>query len=178
MDSINRNQPEENRKDLLGQEAHEKIQALGQKAKTCFFCTHITAGQHFNTRPMSFQKIDEEGVCWFLSPADSHKNADIQEDPSVQLLFQGSDYSDFVTLYGRASISQDKEKIKELWEPILKTWFTEGIDDPRITVIKVTPQDGYYWDTKHGEVVSFAKKIVGAVTGKTLDDSIEGDLQP
>ena len=27
-------------------------------------------------------------------------------------------------------------------------WFTEGVRDPRITVIKVTPEDGYYWDTK------------------------------
>ena len=26
--------------------------------------------------------------------------------------------------------------------------------DPRITVIKVTPSDGYYWDTKHGNAVA------------------------
>lgn len=30
--------------------------------------------------------------------------------------------------------STDKALIKELWEPILKTWFTEGQDNPRITV--------------------------------------------
>ena len=176
MDSINRNQPEENRKDLQQSEAGRKIKSLGEKAKTCFFCTKITTGQHFSTRPMSLQKIDEDGTCWFLSSSDSNKNAEIKEDPSVQLLFQGSDYSDFVTLYGRASISQDKEKIKELWEPILKTWFTGGTDDPRITVIEVNPQDGYYWDNKHGAIVSFAKMAVGAIIGKTLDDSIEGKL--
>ena len=177
MDSINRNQPEENRKDLNSAEAGEKIKELGEKAKTCFFCTRITTGKHFSTRPMSLQKIDDDGICWFLSSIDSHKNADIKEDPSVQLLFQGSDYSDFVTLYGKATVSQDKEKIKDLWEPVLKTWFTDGVDDARITVIRVAPQDGYYWDTKHGQVVSFVKQIVGAVTGKTLDDSIEGQLK-
>lgn len=176
MDSINRNQPEENRKNLQGAEADKKIKELGDKAKTCFFCTSIVTGKHFATRPMSLQKIDEDGICWFLSPADSHKNAEIKQDPSVQLLFQGSDYSGYVTLYGQATISQDKEKIKELWEPILKTWFTEGVDDSRITVIKVEPQDGYYWDTKHGQVVSFVKQVIGAVAGKTLDDSIEGKL--
>jgi general stress protein 26 len=64
--------------------------------------------------------------------------------------------------------------IKELWEPIIKTWFTEGVDDPRITVIKVETQEGYYWDTKHGNAVAFIKMAAGAIMGKTLDDSIEG----
>ena len=67
--------------------------------------------------------------------------------------------------------------IKELWEPILKTWFTEGIDDPRITAIRVTPTDGYYWDTKHGNAVAGVKMMIGAMIGKTLDDSIEGTLR-
>ena len=58
----------------------------------------------------------------------------------------------------------------------LYTWFTEGKDDPRITVIKVTPTDGYYWDTKHGAAIAGAKMLVGAAIGKTLDDSVEGRL--
>ena len=125
---------------------------------------------------MSIQKVDEHGNFWFLSSDDSHKNEDIQEDPNVQLLFQGSKYSDFLSIYGTASISKDKAIIKELWEPILKTWFTEGEDDPRITVIKVEATEGYYWDNKHGNAVALAKTVVGAILGKTLDDSIEGKL--
>lgn len=175
MDSINQNQPEENYKALQGAEAREKIKELCE-GKSCFFCTAIQSGSQFPTRPMSVQKIDDDGVLWFLSANDSHKNAEIARDPKVQLLFQGSSYSDFVTLYGMATITEDKMVIKELWEPILKTWFTEGIDDPRITAIGVKPADGYYWDNKHGNVVAFAKQIAGAIMGKTLDDSIEGDL--
>ncbi len=51
-----------------------------------------------------------------------------------------------------------------------------GVDDPRITAIEVRPERGYYWDTKHNRAIVFAKMIVGAVTGRTLDDSIEGKL--
>jgi hypothetical protein len=50
------------------------------------------------------------------------------------------------------------------------------VDDPRITVIKVTPTEGYYWDNKHGNAVAGAKMMIGAMIGKTLDDSIEGKL--
>jgi len=177
MDSINQQQPEENRKDLQGNEAAKKIKELVNNAKTCFFCTNNNAGNEFATRPMSVQKIDDDGNLWFLSATDSHKNTELKTDSMVQLLFQGSAYSDFLNIHGIATVSRDKEKIKELWEPILKTWFTEGIDDPRISVIKVEPSEGYYWDTKHGAAIAFAKKLVGAAIGKTLDDSIEGTLK-
>lgn len=176
MDSINQNQPEENRKNLEGAEAVNKIKELGDKA-TCFFCTNIKTGIPFSTRPMSVQKIDDQGNLWFLSATDSHLNSELKADPFVHLLFQRSAHSDFLNIYGVAVISQDKNKIKELWEPIFKTWFTEGEDDPRIAIIKVEPSEGYYWDNKHGNVVAFVKTAIGAVIGKTLDDSIEGTLE-
>lgn len=176
MDSINRQQPEDNHEDLRGTPAIEKLKELADKAESCFFCTSITTGKQFSTRPMAALKVDDDGICWFLSAEDSHKNAEIAADPAVQLLFKGSSHSDFMTLYGSASINKDKNKIKELWNPIIKTWFTEGIDDPRITVIRFSPSAGYYWDTKHGQIVAFAKQIVGALTGQTLDDSIEGKI--
>jgi general stress protein 26 len=178
MDSINKNQEEENMKDLSGAEATEKIKELAGKADTCFFCTDIKTGQPFPTRPMAVQKIDDEGNFWFLSADDSHKNAEIKQDDFVQLLFQGSSYSDFLNVYGKATITKDKNVIKELWKPILKTWFTEGEDDPRITAIKVDTEGGYYWDNKHGNAVAMIKQVIGAFRGKTMDDSIEGNINP
>ena len=177
MDSINKEQSEDNRNDLFGEEGTEKIKELVHSAKTCLFCTDIKTGKPFATRPMAVQDVDENGNLWFLSADDSHKNTEIGEDNHVQLLFQGSSYSDFLSLYGRTSVSKDKNKIKELWKPIYKDWFTEGVDDPRITVIKVTPEDGYYWDTKHNMVVGMLKRVAGAISGKTMDDSIEGTIR-
>jgi len=40
----------------------------------------------------------------------------------------------------------------------------------RITVIHVTPSEGYYWTTKHGKATAGAKMLIGAAIGKTLDD--------
>lgn len=176
MNSINQNQPEQNTAHLQGSEAGKKIRELAKKNNTCFFCSKIVTGEPLHVRPMAVQEIDDEGNFWFLSANDSHKNEEIEQDNEVQLLFQGSAHSDFLSIYGRATISTDKQKIKELWEPVLKTWFTEGVDDPRITVIKVETDQGYYWDNKHGDAVAFAKMGLGALLGKTLDDSIEGTL--
>ncbi len=178
MDSINKESPEDNFKDLIGKEGVEKIKELAKKAGSCFFCTRIRAGEAFRTRPMSAEHIDDRGSFWFLSASDSHKNQDLQQDPAAQLLFQGSGYSDFMMLYGRAEISTDKQKIKELWDPMMKTWFTGGENDPRITVIQFIPSQGYYWDTKHGMAVAMVKRAYGAAVGETYDDSIEGQIKP
>lgn len=177
MSSIDQEQPEQNTENLYGTEAIEKIRELVKQASSCFFCTAITTGKPVPTRPMAVRDVDDRGRLWFLSASDSSQNREIQRDPAVQLLFQGSPHSDFLTLYGHATVGRDRAKIEELWEPLLKTWFTGGIDDPRITVIQVTPADGYYWDTKHSRVIVLAKMIAGAITGKTLDDSIEGRLR-
>ena len=177
MNSINRNQPEENRKDLLGQEAIDKIQELVQQSSNCFFCTAEPNGRPRGVRPMNVREVDGQGNLWFLSASDSHHIAELALNPEVQLYFQGSRHSDFLHLVGKASISADRRRIERLWEPALKTWFTGGIDDPRITVIQVEPVDGYYWDTKHGNFVAGVKVMIGAALGVTLDDSLEGAIK-
>jgi len=176
MDSINQNQSELNRADLRGTDAIKQAKELIEKAQTCFFCTGSATGSS-GARPMSVQEVDDSANLWFLSADDSHKNQELERDPNVTLYFQGSAHSDFLTLRGTVSISRDKEKIKQLWEPVVKTWFTEGVDDPRITVIRVVPSEGYYWTTKHGKAIAGAKMLIGAAIGKTLDDSIEGQLR-
>ena len=176
MDSINKNQPEDNREDLRGQEAVKKIQDMVEHAENCFFCSTVATGDSNGDRPMNVRQVDDEVNLWFLSASDSRKNQELALDPSVRLYFQGSKHSDFMQLNGQATVTRDREKIQELWSPMIQTWFTEGQDDPRITVIKVSPTEGYYWDTKHGNAVAGVKILIGAMLKKTLDDSVEGTL--
>ena len=44
-------------------------------------------------------------------------------------------------------------------------------------MIKVEPEQAYYWDNKHGNAIAGIKILIGAALGKTLDDSVEGDLK-
>jgi general stress protein 26 len=176
MDSIDKNQREDNRADLQGQEAVKKIKEMVEQAQNCFFCSAIATGDSNGDRPMNVRQVDDEGSLWFLSASDSRKNQELALDPSVRLYFQGSKHSDFMQINGVATISRDRKKIDELWSPLVQTWFTEGKDDPRITVIKVTPAEGYYWDTKHATAIAGVKMLIGAALRKTMDDSIQGTL--
>jgi hypothetical protein len=65
MDSINKNQPEENHEDLRGGKAAEKIKELIEKNKSCFFCTQQAKGESEGVRPMS-AGIPNTGMPWPL----------------------------------------------------------------------------------------------------------------
>jgi general stress protein 26 len=177
MDSINRNQAEDTLQNLNGQAAIDKIQELVERGQNCFFCTAVGTGPTDGVRPMNVRKLDERGDIWFLSAVDSHQNLEIANNPSVRLYFQGSRHSDFLYLNGNVTISTEQEVIDDLWEPTLSNWFTEGRRDPRITALQFTPSSGYYWDTKHGQGVTYIKMLLGAALGRTLDDSLEGRVE-
>ena len=177
MNSLKHEQKDEKRKDLSAVEAVKKIKELADQANICFFCTESSTGQTKGARPMSILQVDDDGTLWFVSPKGSDKNHEIASNPSVRLYFHGSAHSDLMYLIGEAYLHQDRSKIKEIWNPFLKTWFTEGQDDPRISIIKVKPSEGYYWDSKHGNVVATIKMVIGSAIGKTIDDSVEGTLK-
>jgi general stress protein 26 len=176
-DSSNNTQStEEHIKTLEGSEALEKLKHIAMKAETCFFCTNIKTGLPVSVRPMSVLEVDKEGNLWFMSMKDSTKNKEVAVDPFTHLFFQESTNSGFLNVYGITEVSTDQQKIDELWKPILKVWFQDGKDDFKISLLKVVPTNVYYWDNKHGDVVSFAKMAASVVTGKTMDDSVEGNL--
>lgn len=164
-------------KDVRRDEAMLKIKELADKADICLFATNLTE-LPLSARPMSRQAIDDDGTLWFFSHKDSHKNEHIEKDSRVQLFFSNTSNQEYLSLYGTAEIVKDAAKAKEIWSPIAKTWFHGGPEDPALTILKVTPEDGYYWDTKNGKLVSLVKMVAGAITGKELDGSLEGKLKP
>ncbi len=164
-------------KSLSGEEAVKKLKDLAISAENCFFCTSIKTGLPVSVRPMSVLQVDDAGNLWFASQKDSNKNNEIASDPFTHLFFQENKNSGFLNIYGISEIVTDQDKIDELWNPLLKVWFQGGKDDPNITLIKVEPTNVYYWDTKHGDMIAFVKMAASIVTGKTMDDSVEGNLE-
>lgn len=178
MDSTQQQKPAEHRQDLQGAAAIARLREMVKASPNCFFCTTEGPGRPTDTRPMNVREVDEEGNFWFLSSSDSLKNRELSRDASVELFFQGSEHSGFLHVTGRASISRDRARIAALWGPMLDNWFTGGQDDPRVTVIKVEPTGGYYWDNQHGDFIAGVKILVGSALGRTHDDSVEGTLRP
>ncbi|KDN55967.1 pyridoxamine 5'-phosphate oxidase family protein [Flavobacterium seoulense] len=162
---------------LTHRKAIEKLKELSESARICMFCTNLTE-LPMNSRPMSLQECDQEGNLWFISSAESNKNFEIKEENKVQLYFMNNGNAEYLSIYGKAFIYKDRHTIEEKWSSLANAWFEEGKDDPKVTIIRVTPEETYYWDTKAGKFITMLSFIGAALTGKTTDnsDGVEGNL--
>lgn len=163
-------------KNLSNKEGIDKLKELIESEGMCMFCTSLSA-YPIAARPMSTQEVDDDGNLWFFSRFSSEKNEEIMQDNRVQLFYGNTGSSAYLSVAGVATIMTDKEKAKELWTGWARTWFNEGADDPDLSIIKVAPEDVYYWDTKNNKLISLLKIATGAILGKTMDDGVEGKIK-
>jgi len=164
-------------KNLSAADAIEKIRDITKDANICMFVTDLSS-LPLSGRPMATQEVDEDGNIWFMSDRNSDKNREIENDDKVQLFYSHTSNYEYLSIFGRGEIVNDRSKIEGFWTPMVKTWFKEGKDDPNISLIKVIPEDAYYWDTKNNKMVSLVKFAMGAIgiTPKN-DGGIEGKLK-
>jgi general stress protein 26 len=144
---------------------NERVWDLIDDIPICMLSTWT--GQELRARPMDARGRPEENAIYVLTDARHHKDDEIARYPQVMLAFADTGAMKFVSLSGRAEVSNDRAKIKELWEPTAQAWW-KSADDPNIRVLKVTPTEAEFWDGP-GKVVSLVKMMVAAASGTRPD---------
>lgn len=162
---------------FYSKEAVQKLKHLVAEIDICLFCTNIKTDDGATCRPMSTQKVDEDGNLWFFSNAYSDKNKEIKHNKQVQLFYAHPGKSAYLVVNGQAEIVFDKNKIEELWTPLVKVWFADGKEDSAISLIKVNTKSAYYWDTDGSKMINFLKMVASVATGTTLDIGKEGSIK-
>ena len=147
MDSIDENQAEENRGDLTGREAVERIREVVEGQDVLLLHSRSAGGE--GRRPMNVQQVDDEGNLWFLSATTASRTRRSRRPVRRALLPGIGPLRLHLGERARHGLPRQGEDRRAVGA-VVKTWFTGGMDDPRITAIKVVPTEGYYWDTKHG----------------------------
>ena len=157
------------KENLQDREALDKLKELAESLDICMFTT-LHNGRMY-ARPMSTQQIEDDGTMWFFTYEDSQGAQDANYD-HVCLSYASSPKNTYLTVQGRAEVSYDKGKMKELWKDILTAWFPQGLDTPGIALIRVTPEEAHYWDSDASRMRILAQYAVAKVTGKY--ESMEG----
>ena len=116
------------------------------------------------SRPMGLQQSEFDGDLWFFTYAQSHKMSEILSRPGVNVTFENS--GSWVSISGNANQVDDKAKMSELWNPLLKAWFPDELETSGITLLKVEATSAEYWDSDSPQVVQLFGMIKAAATGK------------
>lgn len=138
--------------------------------------TTIANGK-IHSRPMSTQEMDENGDLWFFTSDDSRKIDEIERDDRVNAAYSDPGGNTYVSVFGRADVVKDRAKMEELWNPIHKAWFPEGLDDPHICLLKVSIEEAEYWDAPSSKFVQLAGFIKAIATGTEADYGEHGTIR-
>jgi general stress protein 26 len=156
-------------------ESIEKLKGMLEDIDFAMLTT--MAGNKFRSRPMSTQEMDENGDLWFFTSDETHKVEEIEADDRVLVAYSKPEDNTYVSVFGRAKLVKDRQKIEELWNPIHKAWFPEGVDDPHLSLLKISIEEAEYWDSPNSKLVQIAGFIKALVTGQEADGGDYGKIK-
>ncbi len=149
---------------------YRKLGELIKEVKIAMLTT-VTAEGSLRSRPMATQKTEFDGDLWFFTGASSPKADEIEQDSNVNLSYASPESNTYVSASGTAQVVQDKERAKELWNPIMKAWFPKGLDDPNLALLRVRVEEAEYWDFSSSTMVQIAGFVKALTTGKKYEAS-------
>jgi general stress protein 26 len=148
-------------------ETYDKLHELLEDFDAAMLVTNTTAGE-LRSRPMALADIEPDGTLWFLTQSDSGKMDEIARDAQVNVSLQSK--RQFVSISGTARPVQDRAKLDEIWTEAWKTWFPGGKADPKLVLIRVTPNSGEYWDNSGSSGIKYLIEAGKAYLSGTRPD--------
>lgn len=145
-------------------EAEQKIWSLIKGIHIAMLTTTDPNGSLYS-RPMATEQEHFTGELFFLTRAHSEKVQEIRDNSQVNLAYVDTHGSTFVSLNGTASLSRDRARIQELWQPSFKAWFPDGENDLEIAVLTVRVEEAEYWDAPSSAIVRNIRILQRAVRG-------------
>jgi general stress protein 26 len=156
---------------LSGDAAIAKARELLPGFRAAMLVTRAAGGTGLHMRPMGLQGDLSVfgGTLWFFTDDRSPKVQEILHDSTVSLVFQSDETSRYLQLDGTAVIVSDRGKMRELFTPITRTWFPEGLDDPHLTLLRIDVTNGAFWESPGGVLqvlAAFTKSVITGTPGK------------
>jgi len=148
-----------------GRAGMRKLRRLVKGIRVAMMTTTNSDGS-LHSRPMATcEGLDEGGSLWFFTSCDTEKVKEINADHHVNVTYSDPDDDRYVAITGRAELVRDRERMRELWTPLLRAWFPRGLEEPDIALLRVDVERAEYWDPSAGVLSAIVSRVRKAVTG-------------
>ena len=150
----------------------EKLYDLIEEIEIAMMTTRRPDG-YLESRAMANQKRAAGADLWFVSAEGTAKLRDLEADPHINLAYYKDSTREWISVSGLATLSRDREKIRELYAPDWKMWFPNDgdprhgtADDPRFVLIGVTVHAAVFLEVDKPKPVVLFEMVKGWVTGE------------
>lgn len=146
-----------------------------EETRICLFTT-LSAKDEFASRPMATAKVEEDGSIWFFTNEYSLKSKEVSKENQVTLGYSNPADNSYLTVNGTAELVDDKVRKEAYFATPVKAWFPEGLADPRLILIKVTPATAEYWDSSSSKMVVLFNMLKAIVKGEQYDEGVHDKI--
>ena len=152
---------------MTREESLKRLKEIVEDTRTAMLVTQVD--ESLRSRPMHTAKIESDHTIYFFTNKDSGKVDDIQSERHVNLSYVDNGGQNFLSISGTAHTVSDRKKMEELWNPIMKAWYPDGLDSPDLVLLKVVPNDAELWSASSSKLVQAFHIGKAIVTGERYD---------
>lgn len=127
---------------------------------------HADGSLHSHPLTMQNKALDEGASIYFFVSRKTEVGQRLRTDGNVNLAFANPKQDTWVSITGTASVLEDLQKKKELFDSAIdKAWFQGGPEDPDLELVEVRIDEAEYWNVKENKLLQLFKMAKAAATG-------------
>ena len=128
--------------------------------------TNTDSEGNLTSRPMSPMEMDRNGALWFFIDL---RHAKLEHMGLANLSFVDAARATYVSMSGRGEIHMDRARIAQLWTPLVRPWFPDGVDSEHLALLKFVPDAGEFWDAPGSRMVRMFALAASVLAGKPIN---------
>ena len=130
---------------------------------------HLGGNLHSHPLTMKNKSLKPGEPLHFFVTKKSELGQRLRVDGTVCLTYSDTHKDCYVSVSGRAKVSEDMDAKKRLFSALDKAWFPGGAEDPDLELVEVEIDDAEFWNMKESKATQLLKMASAAVTGNRPD---------
>ena len=149
---------------MTKQDHVSRVWDIIEKAGVGMLTTQFAGG--LRARPLEARADREAGLIWFVTDVRGAKDDEIDVAHDIGLVFIDPGGRAYLSITGRASVTRDSAKAKEIWKKTDDPWLPGGPNDPNARVLCVEPMTAELWDGPSSAAVAAFEFAKARLTGE------------
>lgn len=127
---------------------------------------HPEGGLHAHPLTTQNKGLGDKATLYFFVSKATELGQRLRTDGNVNVSYADPNKDTWVSITGHATVSEDRDAIERLFNPMTKAWFPGGPTDPDLELVEVHISHAEYWDVKESKPTQLFKMAAAAVTGE------------
>jgi len=142
----------------------DRVWDIIEKIEVCILTTQFSGG--LRARPIEARPDRLAGLIFFVTNVHSLKEDEIEAAPDVGLAFIDLKDKAYLSITGRARVTRDAAKTKEVWRKTDEFWWPGGPTDAHVCLLRIEPLTAELWDGPASAAVVAFEFAKAKMTGK------------